>query len=68
MHLLRRVECHLRCSGTHAARFGRDAARDPRLVFDLRRGREVGARLTAQILDFIDQCEGKGDQHVRSGE
>jgi hypothetical protein len=58
LYLLGRVERYLRHSGTAAARFGRDAARDPRLVFDLRRGREVGSRLEARILAFLEQREG----------
>ncbi|WP_302477397.1 hypothetical protein [Sphingomonas sp. ID1715] len=36
-----------------ATRFGRTVARDPRLVHDLRRGREPGARLRARITAFI---------------
>lgn len=33
--------------------FGRLAARDPRLVHDMRRGREVGEALTARIEAFL---------------
>lgn len=36
-----------------ATRFGRQVAKDPRLVFDIRRGREPGPRLIARIDDFI---------------
>jgi hypothetical protein len=35
-------------------RFGREAARDPRLVFDLRHGRRTGRRLTAQIEAYME--------------
>ncbi|HEV2567321.1 hypothetical protein [Sphingomonas sp.] len=38
-----------------ATTFGRTVARDPRLVHDLRRGREVGARLSARISAFIGE-------------
>ena len=36
-----------------ATEFGTRVARDPRLVFDLRRGREPGARMSARIAAFI---------------
>lgn len=42
MHLLRSVERFLRQTGMAPTRFGRSAVRDPRLVFDLRNGREPG--------------------------
>lgn len=47
--MLRRIEVFLRESGMTPTRFGREVARDPRLVFDLRRGRELGPRLIARI-------------------
>ena len=34
-------------------RFGRLAARDPRLVFDVRAGRELRARMVRRLRDFI---------------
>lgn len=49
----RKVEQYLKRSGMSATRFGRLVARDPRLVHDLRRGREPGARLVARIDAFI---------------
>jgi hypothetical protein len=55
--LLGRIELYLRRSGTPPTRFGRDAARDPRLVFDLRRGRELRPRLESRILAFLDEAE-----------
>jgi hypothetical protein len=39
MSILARVERHLRVTGTTPSRFGKDVAGDPRLVFDMRRGR-----------------------------
>jgi len=36
-----------------ASRFGRDAAHDPRFVFDLRQGREPRPRTQARVLAFI---------------
>lgn len=57
MRLLRRVELYLKKSGTPPTRFGREAARDPRLVFDLRNGREAGPALTGRVAAFIEQRE-----------
>lgn len=34
-------------------RFGRLAVRDPRLVFDIRNGRELRARMVRRLRDFI---------------
>ncbi len=57
MILLRRIERHLRTSGTSATRFGREAVRDPRLVHDLRLGREPGAALVARVSAHIARAE-----------
>ena len=54
MHLLRRIETHLRRTGVKPTRFGRDVAGDPRLVHDMKRGREIGAKLSAQIAAYLD--------------
>ena len=35
------------------ARFGRLAARDPRLVFDVRAGREMRSTMVRRVRDFI---------------
>ncbi|MCJ8159371.1 hypothetical protein [Sphingomonas sp. LaA6.9] len=57
MHLLRRIERHLRRHEIPATRFGREAVRDPRLVHDLRNGREPGARLTARVTRYMDAVD-----------
>ena len=49
MHLLRRIERHLRRRGMAPSTFGRKVAGDPRLVRDMRRGREVGPELAARV-------------------
>jgi hypothetical protein len=36
-------------------RFGRDAVHDPRLVFDLRRGRELRPQTAARVLAYVDR-------------
>lgn len=40
-NLLRAIETGLHAAGMKPSRFGRLAANDPRLVFDLRRGRQL---------------------------
>jgi len=52
--VLRKIEKFLRDTGMAPTRFGRDAARDPRLVFDMRNGREPTARMTRRIEHFIN--------------
>jgi len=53
MSILRRIEQFLRDTGMAPARFGRDAARDPRLVFDIRNGREPSARTIRRLEHFM---------------
>ena len=51
--LIRSVEKFLRQHGMAATRFGRLAAHDPRLVPDMRRGREPRDRTEQRILGFM---------------
>ena len=53
MTLLVAVERCLRLHNLPASRFGREVARDPRLVFDLRRGRQPRAETEARVRAFI---------------
>jgi hypothetical protein len=57
VHLLHRIERHLKRSGTPPTRFGREAVRDPRLVRDLRNGREPGAKMAARVCAYLDRAE-----------
>jgi hypothetical protein len=57
MNVLGKIERHLRKTGKKPTRFGREAANDPRLVFDLRQGRAVGAVLTARIEAFLEAAQ-----------
>lgn len=57
--LLQTIERHLRSSGVPPTRFGRDAVGDPRLIGDLRNGREARPETAARILAFIDRLEGR---------
>src|SRR3546814_8056177 len=54
VHLRRSVEKFLSQTGMAPTRFGRDAARDPRLVFDLRNGREPGDRVKRRVEHFMN--------------
>lgn len=53
MSISRRIEKFLRDTGMAPTRFGRDAARDPRLVFDIRNGREPSARMIRRLEHFM---------------
>ena len=48
-----RVEQYLRASGMSPTSFGRAVARDPRLVHDMRSGRQLGPRMVARIEAYI---------------
>lgn len=52
--LLSVVEKFLREHGIPATRFGRESVRDPRLVFDLRQGREPGERIRRRVEHFMN--------------
>ncbi|API59137.1 hypothetical protein BSL82_07295 [Tardibacter chloracetimidivorans] len=54
MSLLWQIERHLKETGTPPTLFGRRAVRDPRLVHDLRRGRQPGQRMERRVLAFIN--------------
>lgn len=55
--LLRKVEKFLRRTGMSASTFGRLAAHDPRLVPDLRNGREPRMRMEKRIEHFMNMHE-----------
>lgn len=52
--LLQQIETHLRHTGMAPTRFGREVARDPRLIHDMKRGREIGRALTARVRAYLD--------------
>lgn len=52
--LLREIERFLKSTNMPPTRFGRDAVRDPRLVFDLRNGRQPSPRVQARVRAFMD--------------
>jgi hypothetical protein len=55
--LLRRVERYLHVTRTAPTTFGRLVARDPQLVFDMRRGREPRLNLQRKIAAYLDAKE-----------
>ncbi|HEY5721550.1 MAG TPA: hypothetical protein VIT45_04435 [Allosphingosinicella sp.] len=55
--LQRRVERFLKKSRIPPTRFGRDAARDPRLVFDMRQGRRLRPETARRLNAYLDAQE-----------
>ncbi|WP_213980550.1 hypothetical protein [Sphingomonas sp. dw_22] len=53
MSVHREIEKFLRRTDMSATRFGRLAAGDPRLVHDLRNGRELRPKLEGRVRAFI---------------
>jgi len=54
MSTLRSIERYLKQTGMAPTAFGRLAARDPRLVFDLRNGRQLSERVERRIEHFMN--------------
>jgi hypothetical protein len=54
MSLLHAIETCLRLSNVPPSRFGRDSVKDPRLVHDLRRGRQPGRRVEERVKHHIE--------------
>lgn len=52
--MLTTIERFLREFHMPPTRFGRDCVRDPRLVFDMRQGREPGERMKRRIEHFMN--------------
>ncbi|KQM64945.1 hypothetical protein ASE75_07715 [Sphingomonas sp. Leaf17] len=55
MSVLVKINRYLQRTGMPATTFGRLSVNDPRLVFDLRRGRQPGLRIVARVEQFIAQ-------------
>ena len=55
---LGRIYRACRDNGVSYSRFGRDAVNDPRLVFDLRNGRELRPVTRQRIAAYIARLEG----------
>lgn len=52
--LIREIEKFLERTGLPATKFGRLAASDPRLVFDLRNGREPRPAMRSRVEHFMN--------------
>ena len=57
MHLMRRIQQFLKHAGMSPTRFGREAVGDPRLISDLRNGRELRETTVARIQAWLDAQE-----------
>lgn len=57
MHLLTRIQRHLRLTGTSPSTFGRRVVGDPRFVQDLRNGREPRITTERRIHAWLDAQE-----------
>ena len=53
MSVHRKIERFLRRTDMPPTRFGRMAAGDPRLIHDLRNGRELGSAMVAKLEAFL---------------
>ena len=53
MNVLMKIDRYLRHTGMPMTKFGRLSVGDPRLVHDLRRGRQPRDRMIARIETFI---------------
>lgn len=65
MHINRLVERFLREQKLPPTKFGRLAARDPRLVLDMRMGREVRPEMEQKIRTFITLHSPHSDAGMR---
>ena len=54
MSVLIKINRYLRATGMPVSKFGRLAVNDPRLVHDLKRGRQPGPTIVARVEAFID--------------
>jgi hypothetical protein len=57
--LLKRIDHHVKRTAMSATQLGREAANDPRIVFDLRAGRKPGAELEERLAAWLDARQGE---------
>ena len=57
MHLMRRIELFLQRAAMTPTRFGREAIGDPRLIRDMKNGRELRQTTVARILAWLEAQE-----------
>lgn len=54
MDIRRQVEKFMKDKNVAPAQLGRWAVHDPRVIFDMRNGRQVGAAMEMRLRDFMD--------------
>ncbi len=59
MYLIRRIELFLRRADMAPTRFGRSVVGDPRLISDMKNGRELRDTTAARIIAWLDEREKK---------
>jgi len=59
MRLMRRIEKYMKREDMKPTRFGREAAGDPRLISDIKNGRELRDSTIARIQAWLDEQERK---------
>lgn len=65
MHINRLVERFLRDNDLPPTKFGRLAAHDPRLVLDMRMGREIRPELETKLRQFMATYDGQSAEADR---
>jgi hypothetical protein len=60
MSVLQKIDRYLKATAMPPTKFGRLAVRDPRLVRDLRAGREPGQRMVQRIEAFLAEQQVSG--------
>jgi hypothetical protein len=66
LKLLDACEAFLMEFGLTPSRFGREACRDPRFIFDLRRGREPSGKVADRVFAFMRRTR-EAEQRSRKG-
>ena len=59
MRLMRRIEKYMKREDMKPTRFGREAVGDPRLISDIKNGRELRDSTIARIQAWLDEQERK---------
>ena len=57
MYLMRRIELFLKRADMAPTRFGREAVGDPRLVRDMKNGRELRETTAARVVAWLEARE-----------
>lgn len=63
MHITRQIERFLRDQGLPPTKFGRLAAGDPRLVLDIRMGREIRPEMEMKLRHFMSNYGEQTNRH-----